>query len=289
MVCPTQCEFCSWKDPYKEIKTTADIVCRWCNTNFALKSGDPSTNTDPSCIAVIDCSGEASPSYFNPDSNACAVCDNNCLNCVWIDYFLQNVCLWCDTTYKNDYGYCVLQEAGETAKCPPYFFEDSANKMCEPCPFGCQICKKLTSGDLSCTKCMEGFDSIASEGRCAFKKTSDCPNNAYEKDGGCVQCAVGCSHCNLEKATGKPRCFKCDNEFEWGLNSQGVCLKRQCEETYSFDQEKGCSRCPNFVKRCKFSSTGAIVVECIDEYTQSGNTCVFNPSSCTGATSASDG
>ena len=70
----------------------------------------------------------------HPSCASCTSYTTNCLTCATGLYFSGTICVsTCPFYTQPDIAQCVLS-------CPTYYFLNTANNFCEPCPTGCSIC-----------------------------------------------------------------------------------------------------------------------------------------------------
>eukprot|EP01135_Chromosphaera_perkinsii_P004315 Nk52_evm7s277 gene=Nk52_evmTU7s277 len=222
--------------------------CKDCDKSCATCSGDATTCTSctgPKVLKDGKCEDCGPRTYYDPSSNSCKDCGENCKECSDCDH-----CITCDPGFVEKNGKCVEKPKN----CPAGKYWDGSkgyvlkDGKCDIKPKNCPAgqywdgscckncgdnCSKCTDAD-TCTKCSKGY--VLKDGKCDIKP-KNCPAGQYWDGSCCKNCGDNCSKC-----TDADTCTICNDGYV--LNDDGKCI----EKVHYCDA--GCSNDGNHFDEC---------------------------------------
>lgn len=187
---------------YGGFNTNSQPVCN----NCSLPCGNCLSNT--SCLTCTSgllvfggtsCPASCPDGQYASSSNACSLCNSNCLTCVTS----PTNCLTCGTqsgvqTYLNTSdNKCYIN-------CPSATFKNSVNNQCTACDSSCSGCIDIST---YCVACATNYFRVIGSQAC----TQNCGDGYYGDSATytCTACPVGCAKCSMNGTT--LNCTQCNS------------------------------------------------------------------------------
>lgn len=117
-----------------------------------------------------------------------------------------------------------------------------------------------------------------------------CTTGFYKTETGCLSCPKECTDCQFNPDTKSVFCFACLNDFDYFLNTKGVCLKTLCPSGMIFNplSSTGCDKCPDKCNSCERTAAGGLsCIQCVTGFKpDAAGVCVFDSASCPAKTTS---
>ena len=265
--CPNNCSKCH--------EENGTAVCTLCQNGTFLNS------TAKICAIIPKCNKSAT--FYNPLSNQCQGCPENCTKCKWDVNNSANGNISCSSCNNVSFANATDKSCEAIPHCNNASYYNSSDNACVNCPDNCTSCvanaSLVNNNGINCTSCSANSFPNINNGSCDVIPI--CDNGSYYKsiDNTCESCPTNCTVCvydaNLVE-NNNVNCTSC-NPLAFANTSAGTCEPRpNCSNgTYYNNSDNTCKSCPENCTTCHLSNQTVKCDSCnaISWFNQSQSTC----------------